>query len=97
MSISAAVPVKNGWHDEQVFTCISFTVERVFMTLPQAQVITAASYFGCISVFIVVLSYDFSAGAKRTTGRHGMQALILGYLLLDYVNMYYILPLELTL
>jgi hypothetical protein len=35
--------VKYGWQAEQVLTVIVFLVERVFMTLPHAQVIVASS------------------------------------------------------
>ena len=46
VSIILVDPVKNGWHAPHVFTCISFFVERVLMTLPQAHVIVASTYFG---------------------------------------------------
>ena len=35
---------------------ISLTVERVVTTLPQAQVIVALSYFGCMSFFMIFSS-----------------------------------------
>jgi hypothetical protein len=38
--------VKKGWQAEQVFTFISLTVERVWMTFPQMQVIVASPYWG---------------------------------------------------
>lgn len=44
--------MKYGWQAEQVLTVIAFLVERVLMTLPQAQVIVASVYSGWISFFI---------------------------------------------
>ena len=41
VSINLAWPVKKGWHAEQVLTCISLTVERVWKTFPQAQLTVA--------------------------------------------------------
>jgi hypothetical protein len=38
--------VKNGWHAEQISTWMVGTVERVSMTLPQAQMMLAFSYRG---------------------------------------------------
>src|SRR5439155_26427792 len=45
-------PVKNGWHAEQISTWIVGTVERVSMTLPQAQMMDAFSYRGCMPSFM---------------------------------------------
>ena len=46
VSTSFCLPVKNGWHAEQISTWMVGTVERVSMTLPQAQMIDAFSYRG---------------------------------------------------
>ena len=46
-------PVKYGWQAEHVLTVISFLVERVLMTLPQAQVMVASPYDGWISFFML--------------------------------------------
>ena len=52
VSTSFCLPVKKGWQDEQISTFMSFIVERVSITLPQAQVILVISYFGCIPSLI---------------------------------------------
>ena len=52
VSTSFCLPVKKGWQDEQISTLISLIVERVSITLPQAQVILVISYFGCIPSLI---------------------------------------------
>src|SRR6516225_5184162 len=41
-------PVKKGWHALQIPTIMTGLVERVLTTLPQAQRISASTYFGCI-------------------------------------------------
>src|SRR5437867_4460131 len=46
VSTSFCLPVKNGWHAEQISTWMVGTVERVSMTLPQAQMMDAFSYRG---------------------------------------------------
>src|SRR5438876_3925158 len=43
VSTSFRLPVKNGWHAEQISTWMVGTVERVSMTLPQAQMMDAFS------------------------------------------------------
>ena len=43
---------------EQVFTCISALVERVFITLPHAHVIVASTYLGWIPSFISSLPFQ---------------------------------------
>src|SRR5207249_10935638 len=45
-------PVKKGWQELQMPTIITGLVERVLITLPQAQRISASTYFGCMSAFI---------------------------------------------
>ena len=37
VSTSFCLPVKNGWHLEHISTLISFLVDRVLITLPQAR------------------------------------------------------------
>jgi hypothetical protein len=39
-------PVKRGWHLEQISTFSTGTVERVWMTSPQAQLMVAGTYAG---------------------------------------------------
>src|SRR5205807_3395120 len=47
VSISFCLPVKNGWHAEQISTCSSpFRVERVLKVSPQAQVTVISLYSG---------------------------------------------------
>ena len=46
VSTNFCLPVKNGWQDEQISTLMSFVVERVSITFPQAQVIFVISYLG---------------------------------------------------
>jgi hypothetical protein len=46
VSTSFCLPVKKGWQAEQISTLMSFTVERVSITFPQAQVIVVSSYLG---------------------------------------------------
>src|SRR5207249_10759657 len=45
-------PVKKGWQALQIPTIITGLVERVLITLPQAQRTSAYTYFGCMSDFI---------------------------------------------
>src|ERR1051326_7613649 len=45
-------PVKKGWQELQIPTIITGLVERVLITLPHAQRISASTYFGCMSAFI---------------------------------------------
>src|SRR3989338_5046873 len=52
VSTNFLAPVKNGWHWEQISTRMLFLVARVWMTLPQAQVMMAWSYAGWILAFI---------------------------------------------
>lgn len=46
------LPVKNGWHSEQISSFILLTVERVINELPQTQVTSHFLYVGCIPFFI---------------------------------------------
>src|SRR5437667_9894665 len=46
------VPVKNGWQLEQISSLMSPTVDRVLILYPQAQLIVASRYSGCIPAFI---------------------------------------------
>jgi hypothetical protein len=43
LSMNFCLPVKKGWHWEQISTRISFFVERVWNVLPQAQITVQAS------------------------------------------------------
>jgi hypothetical protein len=45
-STNFILPVKNGWHTEQISTEMFFFVERVVNLLPQPQVTVASSYLG---------------------------------------------------
>src|SRR5690242_11707282 len=45
------LPVKNGWQLEQISTRMFCLVERVWITLPQRQVIVVSSYFGWIDLW----------------------------------------------
>src|SRR5436190_22669024 len=40
------LPVKNGWHAEQISVAMVFLVLRVVNLLPQPHVTVASSYFG---------------------------------------------------
>ena len=57
VSTSFCLPVKNGWHLEQISTRISPFVERVSITSPHAQMILLGVYSGCIPSFIKVTSF----------------------------------------
>src|SRR5262249_54793926 len=46
VSTSFCLPVKKGWHAEQISTWIDGTVERVSTTLPHAHAMTDFWYFG---------------------------------------------------
>ena len=52
VSTSFCLPVKKGWHLEQISTRISGTVEMVSSVLPQAQRITAGPYLGWMPFFM---------------------------------------------
>ena len=64
-SFSFCLPVKKGWHLEQISTRISFLVEPVAITLPQAQVMVVCSYTGWMLSFMLVTSF----GNHRLTDR----------------------------
>src|SRR5262249_41287236 len=49
------LPVKNGWHAEQISTVIFLRVLRVTNLLPQPQVTVASTYSGWMPDFIDVL------------------------------------------
>jgi len=46
LSISFCRPVNRGWHLEQISTLWTGTVDRVWITSPQAQVMMAGMYGG---------------------------------------------------
>ena len=52
VSTSFCLPVKNGWHWEQISTSISFEVDLVTISFPHAHRIVVSSYLGCIPFFI---------------------------------------------
>src|SRR5882724_12618388 len=52
VSTNFCVPVKKGWHFEQMPMRMSFRVERVLRIFPHAQWITASTYSGCILAFM---------------------------------------------
>ena len=55
------LPVKKGWHFEQISIRVAAWVERVWMTSPHAQVMVASPYSGCRPVFTVrLLGYSVS-------------------------------------
>lgn len=64
VSTSLDFPVKNGWQLEQISTLMSPEVERVSITVPQAHLILAATYFGWMSVFMVALLVRIHAGEE---------------------------------
>src|SRR5438309_6613414 len=47
------LPVKNGWHAEQISTAIFFLVLRVTNLLPQPHVTVVSSYLGWMSFFMI--------------------------------------------
>src|SRR5213595_1149275 len=55
VSTNFCLPVKNGWHAEQISTLILATVLRVVKVLPQAQCTLQVMYLGWVLVFIVKL------------------------------------------
>src|SRR6516162_6614136 len=46
VSMNFILPVKNGWHTEQISTVMFFLVLRVVNLLPQPQVTVASTYSG---------------------------------------------------
>ena len=59
LSTSFCLPVKNGWHIEQISTFICGTVERVVNKTPrfspQLHITSHFIYFGCVPFFMVRL------------------------------------------
>src|SRR5207302_3541106 len=49
------LPVKKGWHAEQISTVMFFLVLRVTNLLPQPQVTVASTYCGWIPDFMFIL------------------------------------------
>lgn len=94
VSTSFCLPVKNGWHFEQISTRRSFFVDEVWMTSPQAQRTSVGSYLGWIPAFIIVTSFGLSAYnfifklSKRNSIIHGakMQALFSYFLIRSDFN-----------
>ena len=54
------LPVKKGWHFEQISIRVAVCVERVWMISPHAQVMVASPYSGCMPVFTVRLLVGYS-------------------------------------
>src|SRR5947208_16137059 len=57
VSTNFILPVKNGWHAEQISTEMFFLVLRVTNLLPQPQVTVHSSYFGWMSFFMAWLGF----------------------------------------
>src|SRR5262245_43464347 len=55
VSTNFILPVKNGWHTEQISTEMFFLVLRVTNLLPQPQVTVQSSYLGWMSFFMASL------------------------------------------
>src|SRR5262249_31281780 len=53
VSTNFLLPVKNGWHAEQISTLMTLRVLRVVNLLPQPQVTVASWYWGWMSAFMV--------------------------------------------
>src|ERR1019366_1022640 len=58
VSTNFILPVKNGWHAEQISVLMFFFVLRVTNLLPQPQVTVVSSYFGWMSFFIGLARFD---------------------------------------
>src|SRR5207248_6283782 len=52
VSTSFCLPVKKGWHFEQISRWISGLVDRVLNVSPHAHLTTASTYSGCMFAFI---------------------------------------------
>ena len=68
VSTSFCLPVKNGWHLEQISTRIFSLVELVLYSAPQAHFTVVSLYSGCMPSFIIchlfreyILSYILTA------------------------------------
>src|SRR2546422_10635101 len=64
VSTSFCLPVKNGWHFEQISRWISGFVERVLNDSPHAHLTVASTYSGCMFAFISLqtnVNYTFSS------------------------------------
>src|SRR5438093_5504896 len=57
VSTNFILPVKNGWHAEQISTEMFFLVLRVMNLLPQPQVTVQSSYLGWMSFFMAWLGF----------------------------------------
>src|ERR1041385_5797778 len=55
VSTNFILPVKNGWHCEQISTLMFFFVLRVLNSLPQPHLTVASSYLGWMSFFMAPL------------------------------------------
>ena len=73
-STNFCLPVKKGWHLEQISTFISFSplgfVERVVTHSPQAHLIVISSYLGWIPCFIGHTSLFCSLVYSRIIPQH---------------------------
>ena len=61
VSMSFCLPVKNGWHAEQMSVWISACVDRVSNVLPHAHLTVAVAYTGWMSVFTECLVVKLSS------------------------------------
>src|SRR5437762_14017007 len=52
VSTSFCLPVKKGWHFEQISRWISGLVDRVLNVSPHAHLTVASTYSGCMFAFI---------------------------------------------
>src|SRR5262249_6089039 len=59
VSTNFILPVKNGWHAEQISVLMALRVLRVVNLLPQPQVTVASSYLGWMSFFMALLFAPF--------------------------------------
>ena len=61
VSTSFCLPVKKGWHFEQMSTFISPAVDLVSNVFPHAHLTVAVLYSGCIPFFTKITSFNHIA------------------------------------
>ena len=96
VSTSFCVPVKNGWHAEQISTWRFFAVDFVLITLPHEHVISCSVYSGWIFFFILLLRFyeytvcfhrqEISSSPQRRWCIHRVEELLIIVCLLHLVN-----------
>ena len=57
-STSFCLPVKKGWHLEQISTRMLSFVDLVSISFPHAHLMVVFSNFGCVFSFILVTSFS---------------------------------------